>query len=482
MAEIQGTEKRKKQIAGAEDLSLRYRLLLARRSRYAAARRAARILLPLSPVLPAAVLAIMAGTGGFPGDHAVLLIALSLALTLAGGAAFSAFLLPLLFPEARAGQKSSSFLLAYARFLARRELNAFIVSHPEAANGEFFRFSTSLTAGYIPGQEERLLLESGPAEIAEEKVRANAFSMLSAIYSDSCKDNFAFVLRTEAGIRSWYRRESGLYLPKQQEEIRANAAYLVQVLCAGGRLADLMQTTPRDGASAPPDPHTGRTDADPSDPVATSKQSPDDVIRYITSFHPELSWGGSVPQSAGTDSPGCTKERAMRDAKRTKDSSAFAAPGASAEGLLLPTRTTVHRYIDLVKELDTLTSLENFLRLDRDAQENCRRLLGEYRSLRSSYFFADLPAFRAEETERRLEEADRDAVACWHCHRPYNPRHKTVCSRCGHPICPRCGSCYCKKYIVRSAGGAGMHEAARPHAGSGGGDSPSAKENRFSPR
>lgn len=474
MAEVRKTEKMRRRDARPENRPARYRLFLARCRRYTAARRAARVLFPLSLALPAAVLAVVVSIGGFPGDYAVLFVALGLALLLAGGTAFSAFFLPRLLPAAGKGTTVASFLLDYARFLARRECDRFLAEVPAAAADEVFsRFAVSLTAGYVPETEEYRLLESGPAEAAEFSVICRVRTILSRMSSDSCKEDFAFVRQTEKKISAWYRRESGLYLPREREEIQMNGARLIALLCLSGNLAELCQTDEETAVRPPENENAAKSGAEHRMP---EEGAADALIRYITRHHPD---GFSAIAAADADSvfPGAQRPKksekakkegscARKRAKKEKQTADAPQETAAGETRFLPTRQTTQRYLELIRRLETLTAFENFLRLDRKGIDECRRLLAEYRALRSAFFFADLPVFAVEKTEARLAESDRDMSVCWKCGRPYNARHKTVCARCGHFICARCGSCYCQKYIVRSRNDPYEDHAARNNPGS----------------
>ena len=115
--------------------------------------------------------------------------------------------------------------------------------------------------------------------------------------------------------------------------------------------------------------------------------------------------------------------------------------------LLLPTRARHKAFRLLVERLCHFPAHGLAVGEGGRRLEEYRALLDEYDAYAARYTLSGCTTVDSEGCRRRYREAIEDADRCYSCGLDYGDRHRAVCRRCGHYICPDCGACYCGKVI-----------------------------------
>ncbi len=87
----------------------------------------------------------------------------------------------------------------------------------------------------------------------------------------------------------------------------------------------------------------------------------------------------------------------------------------------------------------------------REDLEEYKQLFDAYDLYASTYTLYGCDTVNIDYCRRQYERALADTTACFRCGFAYHDgRHRTLCQRCGHDVCPSCGACYCERVILHT--------------------------------
>ena len=125
-------------------------------------------------------------------------------------------------------------------------------------------------------------------------------------------------------------------------------------------------------------------------------------------------------------------------------------PGTSKK-LRIPPKDIYESYCKNIEELMLYDGGGMEFALDREHRGRYRALIDACRAFRLAYTTEGCPEIDLDRCEERYRASLSDEERCWACKKKFHARYRSLCPRCNHYVCPKCGKCYCEKYIVRRA-------------------------------
>lgn len=123
-------------------------------------------------------------------------------------------------------------------------------------------------------------------------------------------------------------------------------------------------------------------------------------------------------------------------------------PSRGGKGKPLPRKEQYEAFCELTKKLRRFDTHELSMALRGEKIDEYKMLIDAYDDFEKRYATAGCPTLDIKRHRERCLGAAQDTKRCWSCKKPYHPRHREVCERCGHYVCPRCGKCHCDKHIT----------------------------------
>ncbi len=123
-------------------------------------------------------------------------------------------------------------------------------------------------------------------------------------------------------------------------------------------------------------------------------------------------------------------------------------PERGGERRLIPRRSRYRAFSRLTRRIAAFPVQELSAGMGGERISEYAALLDEYDAYAARYTLYGCEPLDSAQGRRHCEDAVKDASTCFKCGLDYNGRHRAVCRRCGHYICPDCGSCYCEKLIT----------------------------------
>ncbi len=132
-------------------------------------------------------------------------------------------------------------------------------------------------------------------------------------------------------------------------------------------------------------------------------------------------------------------------------------PEQAGRRLMIPKRSRYRAFLSLIDGINSFPV--HGIAVDAGGRhlEEYRALLDEYDAYAAGYTLYGSDTVDSKRCREWCDEAVKDANTCYSCGLDYNGRHRAVCPRCGHYICPDCGACYCERVISHDMTRATFH-------------------------